>query len=127
VAGGTDSYGNSVGTAVAGSGGAAVNMFKNPVAVWNQVRPPILGIDQKDSGLGPISGMPYWNMDMSLQKVFKITERTSFEYSMIFANIFNHNVMGDPGLNLASSATWGVESSQVNSPRSMEFGLRARF
>ncbi len=43
VAGGTDPYGNSVGTAVAGPGGQAVNMFKDPVAVWNHGSSPYSG------------------------------------------------------------------------------------
>lgn len=127
VSGGTDSYGNSVGTQVVGSGSQAINMFKDPVKVWNQVRPPILGIDSRDSGLGPISGMPYWNMDVSVSKNIRLAERVSFEFSTIFTNVLNHNVLADPSLSLTSASTWGVLSSQINTPRSMEFGLRARF
>ncbi len=62
------------GNAVAGPGGQAVNLFKNPVAVWNQVRAPILGIDSKNPGVGPIIGTPYWNVDMSVQKSLKVYE-----------------------------------------------------
>jgi carboxypeptidase family protein len=127
VNGGTDSYGNSVGTATAGSGSAAVNMFKDPVAVFDQVRAPILGIDTKNPGVGPITGTPYWNVDMSLQKNIKVWERTALQFSMIFTNVFNHNILGDPGLALNSSTTWGVQSAQTNIPRKMEFGLRASF
>ncbi len=127
IAGGTDSFGNSVGTATAGPGSASVNLFKDPVAVWNQVRAPILGIDTRNPGVGPITGMPYWNVDMSLAKNFRITEHASFEYSMIFTNVFNHNVLADPGLSLSSPSSWGVLSAQINKPRNMEFGLRARF
>jgi hypothetical protein len=130
VAGGTDAFGNSVGTQIASAVDGTpvgVNMFKDPVAVWNQVRAPMLGIDTRNPGVGPITGTPYWNMDMSLAKNFKITERTSFEYSMIFTNVLNHSVLADPSLGLASPATWGVQTSQINKPRNMEFGLRARF
>jgi hypothetical protein len=127
VAGGTDAYGNEVGTATAGTGGAAVNMFKDPVAVWNQVRAPILGIDTKNSGVGPIIGTPYWNVDMSLQKNFKIWEHTAIQASVIFTNVFNHNILGDPGLGLSSPSSWGVQSAQTNTPRKMEFGIRASF
>ncbi len=38
----------------AGSGNRAVNMFADPEAIWNQVRAPILGIDSKNPGVGPI-------------------------------------------------------------------------
>jgi hypothetical protein len=127
IAGGVDQYGNSIGTATAGTGGAAVNMFKDPVAVFDQVRAPILGIDTKNPGVGPIIGMPYWNVDMSLQKNIKVWERTTLQFSMIFANVFNHNILADPGLALNSASTWGVESSQANTPRTMEFGVRASF
>lgn len=127
VSGGSDSYGNSVGTETAGTGSAAVNMFKDPVAVWNQIRAPILGIDTSNPGYGPITGMPYWNVDVSMAKNFRITEHASFEYSMIFTNVFNHNVLADPTLALYSPSSWGVISAQINKPRNMEFGLRARF
>ena len=126
VAGGTDPNGISVGTAVATSAsGTAVpiNMFKDPVAVWNNVRPAILGIDERDSGLGPITGMPYWNLDMSLSKNFKIAEQASVEFTFITTNVLNHTVLADPLLALYAPSAWGVISSNVNTPRQMEFGL----
>lgn len=127
VNGGTDSYGNKVGTDTAGPGSQAVNMFSNPVAVFDQVRAPMLGLDTKNPGVGPISGMPYWNVDMSVQKSIKIWERVNIQLSTIFTNVFNHNVMNNPGLGLGSSSSWGVESSQLNGPRQMEFGARVQF
>jgi hypothetical protein len=128
VAGGNDAFGNSVGTGVAGpASGQEVNMFKDPVAVWGQVRAPILGIDTKNPGTGPIIGMPYWNVDMSVQKSFKVYESVSIKLGMIFTNVFNHDVLGDPGLALYSPSTWGVQNSQLNTPRKIEFGMRASF
>jgi hypothetical protein len=129
ISGGTDAFGNSVGTSVAVPGHAnqSINMFKDPVAVWNQVRAPILGIDTKNPGVGPIIGMPYWNVDMSLQKNIRVLERASLQFSMIFTNVFNHDILADPGLALYSPSTWGVENTQANTPRKMEFGMRASF
>ncbi len=127
ITGGTDPYGNPVGTGTVGTGGQAVNLFKNPIAVFDQVRAPILGIDSKNPGVGPTIGAPYWNVDMSLQKTFKIWEKTSLQASMIFANVFNHNVLGDPYMSLGYSPGWGVQTGQENSPRTMEFGVRASF
>ena len=124
VTGGTDPYGNSVGT---GTSTTPVNMFKNPVAVWNQVRAPILGIDTKNPGLGPIMGMPYWNLDTQLKKDFMITESTSFEFSFIAANVLNHRDFFDPDLGLNSAGAWGVLNTQANEPREMEFGGRVTF
>jgi hypothetical protein len=130
VSGGTDAFGNNVGTsvAIAANGNpVAINMFKNPVSVWNQVRAPILGMDTKNPGVGPFTGLPYWNMDLSVNKNFRLFERASFEYSMIFTNVLNHTVLADPGMALYSSSTWGVLSGNINNPRSMEFGLRVRY
>jgi hypothetical protein len=127
IAGGTDSFGNAVGTGTAGPGSQSINMFKDPVAVWNQVRAPILGLDAKNGGTGPILGTPYWNVDASVQKGVKVFERTQLMFSMIFTNLFNHDILHDPGLALYSPGTWGVQNSQANTPRKMEFGLRASF
>ncbi|HUB19772.1 MAG TPA: hypothetical protein VL990_14115, partial [Acidobacteriaceae bacterium] len=124
VTGGTDQFGNSVGTGVSNT---AVNMFKNPVAVWNQVRAPILGIDAKSNGVGPILGQPYWNMDAQLKKDIRITESATFEFSFIAANVLNHRQFWDPSLGLNESSSWGVLNTQVNSPRQMEFGGRITF
>ena len=128
VTGGTDSYGNVIGTATAGSTvGQEVNQFKNPVAVFEQVRAPILGIDSKNPGVGPINGMPYWNVDMSLSKNFKIWERVNVQASIIMTNIFNHNVMSDTTLALYQPSVWGVQNAQGNATRTMEFGFRTSF
>lgn len=128
VAGGADAFGNPVGTSVEGPATSQeINMFKNPVSVWNQVRAPMLGIDTKNPGTGPIIGMPYWNVDMSVQKNFKVFESTSITLGMIFTNVFNHNVLGDGGMALGNSKGWGVEGSQLNTPRNIEFGMRASF
>ena len=127
VTGGVDPNGIKVGTTVAGPGPASVSMFSNPVAVWGQVRPAILGIDNRDSGNGPISGLPYWNMDMGIHKNVKIWESTSLAFSGVITNIFNHNVFSNPGFSLATPGSFGAVTSQGNSPRSIEMGVRANF
>ncbi|MGA8085855.1 MAG: carboxypeptidase-like regulatory domain-containing protein [Terracidiphilus sp.] len=118
---------NGVGTGTAGSGSRAVNMFANPEAVFDQVRAPILGIDSKNPGVGPISGTSYWNVDMSVEKNVKVYESVALDFSVIFTNVFNHNILSDPGLNLSDPTTWGVQGGQGNTPRKMEFGMRASF
>jgi hypothetical protein len=117
-----------VGTAVAKPiPSASINMFSNPVAVWNTVRAPILGIEEHDGGDGPISGLPYWNLDMSIRKTAKIWERTSLEFSGIITNILNHNVFANPGLSLSTPASFGVVTAQGNTPRAIQMGIRASF
>jgi len=127
VAGGTDSFGNKVGTSTAGTGNTALNMFSDPVAIYSQVRSPILGIDKRAGGVGSFRGMPYWNMDLSLKKKFRITERFSSEFQFVVTNLLNHNQFFDPLLDLTTPTAFGVLNSQGNNPRQMEFGLRVSF
>ena len=124
----TDQYGNSIGTNVEGPGSAAINMFQNPAAVFHQVRAPILGIDTKNPGQGPISGLPYWNVDLSLTKSVRIAEGVAFEFSFISTNVFNHLDFQSPSdMALYDTTGWGVVNAQGNTPRQMQFGGRIRF
>ncbi|MGZ4826625.1 MAG: outer membrane beta-barrel protein [Terriglobales bacterium] len=127
VNGGTDSFGNAVGTNTAGSGGAAINIFSNPVAAWNSVRAPILGFDTRTGGQGQLRGMPYWNVDIGIRKSFRITERFTAEADMVVTNLFNHNQMLDPTLDTTSPGSFGVINTQASNPRQMEFGIRVSF
>jgi hypothetical protein len=104
-----------------------VNIFPNPVAVWDSVRPEILGLDEHNSGEGVIAGLRYWNMDLQVRKTLKVWERTSLEISGISTNVLNHMVFSNPGLSLTSPTGWGVTSSQGNSPRQIQMGIRANF
>ena len=120
---------NGIGTGTAGSThGSEVNIFSDPAAVWNTVRAPILGLDQRDNGNGIISGIPYWNLDLSVKKNFKITERVNMEFQFLFLNVLNHNVLGgsDP-MDLTSPAAFGVYNFESSTPRQLEFGLRFNF
>jgi hypothetical protein len=127
VAGSSDPYGNSVGTATEGTGEAAINMFQNPAAVFDQVRAPILGIDTKNPGQGPISGLPYWNMDVSLSKSVRVADRLAVELTFVSTNVLNHLDFANPYLALNYSPGWGVVNSQGNAPRAMQFGARIRY
>jgi hypothetical protein len=119
-----------------GTGGFGVNMFADPLAAWNNFRQPILGYDTHDGGWGVLRGLPYWNVDLSVKKNFKITERFAAEFQVVFTNLFNHNQFGDPSgdfISTASPGSWGVLPGSVTSPtgqayeRQMEFGFRLNF
>jgi hypothetical protein len=117
-----------VGTATAGSTPSTeLNLFANPLSVWNNVRPPILGIDSRDGGVGLVKGLPYWNMDLSIKKNFKVTERVNLDTQFVFTNVFNHNQFYDPTLDITNPGGWGVISAQGNNPRQIQFGIRASF
>jgi hypothetical protein len=116
-----------------GTANTPVNMFSNPGSVFSQVRAPILGIDTKNPGVGPIMGQNYWNLDAEIKKGVRITETAVFEFSFIAANVLNHRQFVDPTLDISNPGGWGVLSSQQSSingtpfTRQMEFGGRISF
>jgi hypothetical protein len=114
------------------NGGNNINMFSNPVQVFNEFRPCILGYDTSCGSFGQIRGLPNWNMDANIAKDFRIfRERVSGTMAFQFVNVFNHVALADPNLSLASPADFGVlgsnENGQLNSPRSLTFNIRLRF
>ena len=119
---------NGIGTATSTT---PVNMFADPVSVFGQVRPPILGMDTKNPGVGPFMGQNYWNLDGELKKDVRIAESTTFQFSFMATNMLNHRQFGDPinqgGLCLCNPSGWGVLNTQANNPRQMEFGGRFTF
>jgi hypothetical protein len=125
---GNSRHSNVPGSGNVGTGGTNENMFKDPEAVFNMFRSPILGLDTGHTGGGGnIRGLPFWNVDVSVKKAFNITERFKAEFSTIFTNVLNHNQMADPVLDLTNPGQWGVLSGEISQPRTMEFGLRVRF
>jgi Carboxypeptidase regulatory-like domain len=113
--------------------GSGVNLFANPSAVYNMFRPAVLGIDGRAYDLGPLYGQHRWNLDFSIAKTTKITERVGTTFYAQFFNALNHMQFNDPGqygsggLNLQSPTSFGVLDSQFGNPRSIEFGLRVFF
>jgi hypothetical protein len=116
-----------------GSSWYGPSQFQNPAAVYGCFRNPILGIDKTNGGgAGVLRGLPFWNVDLSIKKNTRLTERFSVDFTAIFANVFNHNQMSDPLNSLGDVGDWGglgglAGAGQANSPRSMEFGLRFSF
>jgi hypothetical protein len=126
-------YYNTPGSNGVGTGGLPVNIFKNPAAAYASYRNPILGIDTRDEGFGVLTGLPYWNVDMSVKKDVRIAESVSMEFQGVFANIFNHNQWLDPqGMAMNTPGTFGnmLGSAQppfVGGNRQIELGARVRF
>lgn len=84
--------------------------------------PGTLGTLQRRMFSGPWS----FDLDASLQRTFRITERQSLQIRMEGVNVLNHPsfYVGDQNIN---STTFGVISSMFNSPRVMQFGARYEF
>jgi hypothetical protein len=113
-------------------GSHSVNIFANPVAVATSIHDPILGIDNKDGGAGAINGMNYWNMDFQVKKDIRFNERFSLEAQFMFLNIFNHTDYANPNADpldmlLGETTSFGDVSTEANTPRQFEFGIRFKF
>lgn len=121
VATGAGSNGN------ASAGGSGINEFANPAAVLADFRPLILGLDTSAGGAGVLRGLPTWNLDATASKDFRIREGIGASIIIQANNVLNHFQPGNPSLNIDSPQTWGVISSQANTPRQMQFGLRIHF
>jgi hypothetical protein len=108
-----------------------------------------------DASNGLIRGLNSWQIDLSLTKETKLTERVSMEFAVQAFNVFNHIQLGDPGnltliyapgqttSNLTADGTFGLISSTNNFnnnndnaaspntgtglPRQIQFMLRFRF
>jgi hypothetical protein len=134
VAGANDSAGDGIGTRLPPGTTAQFNAFKNPLAVWNSVRPAILGIDNgHDGGFGVLRGIPFWNLDVSVKKNIRISERFSTTFQTVFTNVLNHNQFANGTINLSNPNCVGVISSacsggpQIDNPRQIEMSLRVNF
>ncbi|MBV8820098.1 MAG: hypothetical protein JO022_17170, partial [Acidobacteriaceae bacterium] len=118
--------------------GSGINQFSNPAAVYAEFRRPVLGLDTNSGGAGVIRGFGFWNLDATISKDFRATEKIGATLIIQFTNVLNHFQPQDPAatsssnLNLDNPATFGVVTNQYTTPngaqsRSVEFGLRLRF
>jgi len=87
----------------------------------------VLGLHGNGGGSGRIYGLPQWNLDLSVAKEFKFTERVGMTFLAQFANVLNHWQPSNPTLNIDSPQTFGTITTQLNTPRQIEFGLRIHF
>ncbi len=110
-------------------GGSGLNYFSNPVTAYAGFRRLILGVDTTSGGAGILRGLPTWNLDLGVNKDFKIPfrEGMGLTFDMQASNILNHFQASNPSLNLDSPSTWGTITSQANTPRQFTFGLRLHF
>jgi hypothetical protein len=110
-----------------GSGGSGLNLFADPQAAFKSFRRTLISVDGRQGRANYFRGPGFWNLDFRVGKSTRITERVRFEFSFDFFNVFNHVNLSTPSLNLSSPANFGVFTSQVNAPRSIQFGSRVSF
>ena len=79
-----------------------------------------------NSGRNILRAQSLYQVDLSVNKVFPITESKRFEFRAEIFNLFNHPVFAIPGTNIDQSSGAQVTST-LNSGRIIEFGLKFLF
>ena len=114
------------------SRGSGLNIFSDPVSVFNSVRRLRLSEDGR-SGRNALHGLGFWQFDLSIGKATRVTEKINFRFSADLINAFNHVNFNDPVPSLQAPASFGVISSQKVSdlqnifPRRIQLGARIEF
>jgi hypothetical protein len=103
-----------------------LNIFQNPEQVLNSFRYLRLSEDRR-AGRGTIRGLARWNVDLSLVKKVEISRGTRGVITAEVLNVFNNVQFSNPALNLTSPATFGVITTQGNTPRQVQLGFRFEF
>lgn len=106
-----------------------INAFADPQGVCNNFRRLILGIDTNGGGTGRIPGFARWNLDMSITKDTRLTERLGVNFYALFTNFLNHFQPSDPTVNIDSPSSWGAVTGQEPGyeSRQLEMGLKIRW
>ena len=105
-----------------------LSMFDDPEGLYRNFRRCILGYDTSCGGINNLHGMWNWNLDATLSKEIKFTERVGVTLTMQFTNVLNHFQPSDAGsFSLTSPTTFGRVTSAVYNPRQMEVGARIHF
>ena len=107
---------NGIGT----SSNTGMNLFANPSAVFNEFRLPILGLDTNDGGAGYIRGMPTWNLDATISKDIRTTERIRATLIIQFVNVLNHFQPANPSMDINSPSSWGVITNQATTANGVQ-------
>jgi hypothetical protein len=109
------------------SGGSGLSLFPNPEQVFNSFRRVLVSQDTRAGRSTPLYGLPRWDLNLSVGKRTTLTEDVNMVFAFDFFNIFNHVDFNNPSLDLNNSRAFGVITSQGNTPRRIQFGLRVEF
>lgn len=111
---------------IATTGNTGLNIFANPVAVYQSCSRPLLSVNNRIPS-DQVRALSRWNVDFSLGKNIPINERVKLNVSAEFLNMFNLVNFANPTLSLNSASSFGVFSRQGNNPRQILLGLKLRF
>lgn len=117
---------NNNGTSAAKSGDVRNRMtaYFNP-AVFSQPAPFTFG--NVGTMLPDVLSHYTNNLDLSLFKVFALTERFRLQLRAETFNAFNRVQFGGINTSVTAGAAFGAVTSQANSPRQLQFGLKLIF
>ncbi|MBL8178458.1 MAG: hypothetical protein JNK48_27540, partial [Bryobacterales bacterium] len=79
------------------------------------------------AGVGTLRAPSFFNLDTSIGKKFRVSERQYVDFRVEFFNVLNHVSYGPPGRDITAVGTFGQITSQVTQPRNMQFGLKYYF
>jgi hypothetical protein len=74
-------------------------------------------------GVAWLALIPNLNENVSLSKSIRLSERFRLDFRAEAFNLFNRTVFGSPVTNLNSNS-FGLVTSQSNSPRQMQLALK---
>jgi hypothetical protein len=116
--------------------GAGYNLFANNKADITNFRPVLLSSDGRSGRANPMTGLGYKNLDISISKETKVTERLNGRFGVDFFNVFNHPNFANPSqanLNITNPNTFGTINStytppnRTNSARWIQMYIRLEF
>jgi hypothetical protein len=101
-------------------------MFQNPESVYSDFRRVLISQDAR-AGRSTLRGLPRWNLDLAVGKRTHLAHTVNAVFTAEIVNVFNSLQYGNGNLNLASPANFGVITSQANTPRQIQLGVRLEF
>jgi hypothetical protein len=93
---------------------------------------PVIGDDGMATGfgnsrMGILHAPGQANTDLSIMKVFSVTERAKMEFRTEFFNVLNKAVFNDPDNTVSDTGSFGHITSTISNPRVMQFALKLSF
>jgi hypothetical protein len=86
-----------------------------------------------DMERGSLTGPGFWNVDASLFKRFRFTDRTNLELRLEVTNVFNHVALGNPDTEVGVPGNDNPNAGRINGTaanwlaRNLQFAVRFQF
>ncbi len=90
---------------------------------YGNAAPGAFGSASKGTEIGP----GYKNLDLTIGKKFYTTEKQYFDFRLEMYNAFNHANFNTPARSLTNLTSFGVITSTIGNPRTMQVGLKYYF